>query len=310
MIEFQNLARAFVTPGTFAPEFMAKYYRALFPDLDHLPDPQLSEHYARFGRGEGRTASPCDLRIAFLSSLSPSMNVLEIGPFTAPSVRGEKVKYFDVLDAEGLRARAQINNYPIIEPVRIDYVSPTGSLESVPRGFDAVYSAHCIEHTPDLIGHLRQVSRILGPQGVYLLTVPDMRYTFDYYRSATQAEDILGAHQQGRALHAREAVIDFYVESTHNDAAAHWRGEHGLHPRPDAAERAVLAERELATSAGGYVDIHTWFFTPASFRSVIMEVLALSKTDLDLARVYNTPFGCNEFNAVFRKRGDNYSRGS
>ncbi len=301
MIDYQNLARAFVEPGKFNPEFLARYYRALFSDLDHLSDSQLDAHYQNYGRAEGRTASPCDLRAAFLASLSPSMKVLEIGPFTAPSVRGPNVKYFDVLDADGLRARAKAHNYPIIEPVRVDYVSPNGNLEVVPQGFDAVYSAHCIEHTPDVIGHLQQVSWILSKRGVYLLTVPDRRYTFDYFRTETGADEILAAHQEGRTLHSRQAVMDFHVLSTHNDPVAHWRGEHGPRPRTDIVEREELAERMLATGEGGYVDIHTWFFTPQSFRKVIADILIRTRTDLEIESVYTTPFGLNEFNAVLRK---------
>lgn len=301
MIDFQNLARAFVEPGNFSPEFVPEYYRALFPDLDHLNAVQLEDHYNQYGLEEGRTASPCDLRVAFLASLAPSLNVLEIGPFTAPSLRGPTVQYFDVLDADGLRTRAKANNYPIIEPVRIDHVSPNGSLESVPAGFEAVYSAHCIEHTPDLIRHFKEVSRLLGERGTYLLTIPDMRFTLDHYRTASCADDLVAAHEEGRTLHSEQAVIDFYLLSTHNDAEGHWRGDHGAQPRSDLDERLACAERELANSKGGYVDIHTWFFTPSSFRSVFNDLRARSYCDFDVERVYTTPHGRNEFNVVLRK---------
>lgn len=301
LIDFQNLARAFVEPGKFSLEVLPAYYRALFPDLEHLRDAQLIEHFRRYGRAEGRSASPCDLRSAFVACLSPAMKVLEIGPFTAPTLRGPNVSYFDVLDADGLRARAVANNYPIVEPVRVDYVSANGNLSIVPSGFEAVFSAHCIEHTPDLIGHLEQVSRILLKGGVYLMTVPDMRYTFDHYRSETRAIEIVTAHREGRQLHARQAVIDFYTLSTHNDPAAHWRGEHGPYPRHDIIEREKLAEHQLACSESGYVDIHTWFFAANSFGTVMGDVLTQTRSDFEIERVYTPPFDKNEFNAVLRK---------
>ena len=301
MIEFQNLARAFVEPGKFSPEFVADYYRALFPDLDHLTLLDLESHYEHYGRDEGRSASPCDLRATFLACLEPTIKVLEIGPFTAPSLRGPNVKYFDVRDADGLRARAKAHNFPIIEPVRIDFVSANGNLEVVPPGFDAVYSAHCIEHTPDLIGHFNQVSNLLGSSGTYLLTIPDMRYTLDHFRVPTLADDLVAAHKEGRQLHSRQAVMDYWLLSTHNDPAAHWRGDHGVLPAPDAEERKACAERELAESNGGYVDIHAWFFTPTSFRTAINDLRVRSFCDFDLLRVYTTPHGRNEFNAVLRK---------
>lgn len=301
MIEYRNLARAFVKPGEFAPVCVPSYYRALYPDLADMSDSQLKNHYRRHGWYEGRSASPCDLRSAFLSCLAPGLKILEIGPFTAPSLRGPNIKYFDVLDADGLRERARAHGYPIIEPVRIDYISPTGTLADVPAGFDAIYSSHALEHTPNFIGHLLEASRLLRAGGTYCLTLPDMRFTFDHYRTPTKAEDVITAHRENRRVHPRAAVLSYYTESTHNDPALHWRGEHGPSPRPDIEERAALAERELNNSDGGYVDIHAWFFTPDTFRTLIQSLTAAREIPLTIDHVYNTPQGNNEFNVVLRK---------
>ena len=40
------------------------------------------------------------------------LNCLEIGPFDCPVLRGSKVKYFDVLDQEGLKKRSVDCNRP------------------------------------------------------------------------------------------------------------------------------------------------------------------------------------------------------
>jgi hypothetical protein len=57
---------------------------------------------------------------------------IELGPFLNPQLFGDDVKYFDVLDLEGLKERAAKINYPSARLVEIDYVSPTGDLTSIP----------------------------------------------------------------------------------------------------------------------------------------------------------------------------------
>jgi hypothetical protein len=39
-------------------------------------------------------------------------------------------------------------------------------------------SSHCIEHQPDLIGHLIGVARLLSTNGLYFLTILDKRSVF------------------------------------------------------------------------------------------------------------------------------------
>lgn len=60
-------------------------------------------------------------------------SVLEIGPFTNPTLRGRNVKYFDVMDKQGLIKRADAIGYAYASPVDIDYVSSTGDLASLMR---------------------------------------------------------------------------------------------------------------------------------------------------------------------------------
>ena len=93
-----------------------------------------------------------------LASLVGRQSALEIGPFTNPILRGPKVKYFDVLDKQGLIKRADAIGYAYSSPVDIHYVSSNGDLSIVDEKFDFCLSSHCIEHQPDLIHHLKQVA--------------------------------------------------------------------------------------------------------------------------------------------------------
>ncbi len=122
------------------PEVDPVFYRRAWLDLHGLNDAQLAEHYAVFGRVEGRVASPAGERPGFLALIPPKAGVLEIGPAHKPCFTGAHVKYFDVQDSDGLRARALTHNEnPKGTPGRIDYVSPTGDLGIVHETFDAVF---------------------------------------------------------------------------------------------------------------------------------------------------------------------------
>ena len=88
--------------------------------------------------------------------------------------------------------------------------------------------------------------------------------------------------------------------TTHNDAVAHWRGEHG-DPAADRAARAALAAGEMARSGAQYVDVHAWQFTPASFRAVVAALGARGLCGLRVERVYDTVLDHHEFTAVLRR---------
>ena len=50
-------------------------------------------------------------------------------------------------------------------------------------------SSHCIEHQIELVRHLKAVSRLLSPLGVYLMLVPDYCFCFDHFQTASTSID-------------------------------------------------------------------------------------------------------------------------
>lgn len=279
------------------PAFDADHYLAANPDLAITRD-EAAGHYERVGRAEGRVASPLALRENLIGLIDDGRSVLEIGPFCDPLLRGPNVAYLDVLDADQLRARArEIGKDPAQCPAWIDYV---GGLEQVRRRFDAVISSHAIEHNPDLIQHLEQVERILEPDGLFCLIIPDKRYCFDHYIAESTIAGVLQAHRDRRGTHSLASVIEHVALTTHNDSARHWAGDHGPSVPPDRAERLRNAVSAFDTSGGGYIDVHAWYFTPDSFAGIIEALGALNLSGLEVAGVYDSAWGRNEFCAVLR----------
>lgn len=277
--------------------FDAAHYLAANPDLD-LTTETAADHYERIGRAEGRVASPLALRENLIALVADGRSVLEIGPFCDPLLRGPDIAYLDILDADQLRARAAaIGRNPDRCPERIDYV---GGLEQIDRRFDAVISSHAIEHQPDLVHHLQQVERILAPDGLFCLIIPDKRYCFDHHIAESTIADVLQAYHERRRLHTLSSVIEHVALTTHNDPHRHWAGDHGPAIPADQPKRLERVMRDHGVSAGRYIDVHAWYFTPDRFRTIVEALGALDLTGFEIAGVYDPARDRNEFCAVLR----------
>jgi SAM-dependent methyltransferase len=285
--------------ASFPPELDADFYRRLYPDLRSMSEADAATHFRTYGIREGRQGSPFALRENLIAEVRRQRSALEIGPFANPVVRGRHVAYFDVLDREGLRARAaQVGQDPAGVP-EIDFVSPTGDLSVVTGRFEAAVSSHCIEHQPDLVHHLCQVAALLAPGGHYFLMVPNKLYCFDHFLPESTLAQVLAAHAEGRRMHRLESVIEHRALTTHNQPGRHWAGDHadpGF--RESIVPRAKAALAEHAAAAGGYIDVHAWQFTPGSFRELLGMLHAGGYSPLRPLRVYETPHGRNEFTAI------------
>lgn len=253
---------------------------------------------AQIGRRRREGLAVPTTRAAFLRHV-PLDSALEIGPFNNPTIAGPGVRYFDVLDADALRARAASIGYEAAGiPATIDFVSPVGDLAVVDRTFSAVVSSHAVEHQPDLIRHLKGVARLIEPGGHYYLIVPDRRYTFDQSRPETTLAEIEAAHRERRQVHRRESILATRLQTTHNNPLRHWLGQHGA-PAPDAALERAAHDEVRRAEAGEYIDVHAWTFSPESFRRLV--AATSPATGLSPAVVHDTAFGDLEFFAVLRK---------
>lgn len=234
-------------------------------------------------------------RAAFLGTI-PTGDVLEIGPFFKPALRGEGVRYFDVLTTDEMKVRAADHGIDFSTAVQIDHVSPVGDLSVVDRPFAAVFSSHAIEQQPDLVHHLASVGRILVPEGRYFLAIPDARYCFDHFLPLSSPDDVEAA--RGRRVHTAASVIAHRLHTTHSDPLKHWLGVHGR-PNPSSLAR-WQAEREAERAdAGQYIDVHAWMFSPATFRGIVEATSKL--TGMVVERVHDTEGGHMEFFAVLRR---------
>jgi len=287
-------------PNWLPAAFDAAVYRQLWPDLAGLDDKALQTHYDTFGAAEGRRANSLAFREDFVALIPSGSSALEIGPFCKPLLLGHGVKYFDVMDKPALDQRARdIGLQDQVAP-HIHFVSPVGDLSVVDETFDYVLSSHCLEHQPDLVTHLQQVTRILRPNGRYFLLVPDKRYCFDALLAESTVAEVLDAYHAGRKTHSLKSVIEHRALTTHNDCLRHWNGDHGF-LNDEGPGRVIASVKEYIAANNSYIDVHAWYFTPASVKNLFGTLSNAGYVDLDVERIYSTQLYSIEFWMILQK---------
>lgn len=283
--------------------FDINYYTSRHADLRQFTEAQAVNHYCTYGYFEGRMASALSERLALTEKCKSEERVLEIGPFCSPMLKGTNVKYFDVLDKEALIKRAKQIGLDTVNAVDIDYVSDSGDLSIINDKFDAVISSHCIEHQPDLIKHLQQVSALLTENGSYFLIIPDKRFCFDYPLGATNIGEIIEAYLKGEKKHTARSIIEHMGGlHTHNNSALHWKGDHGEVDLADFVSRTRKATSVYENSINKYVDVHAWKFTPVSFLINLVALEKLGYHEFSTLQIFGTPRPSIEFTAILSKR--------
>ena len=192
---------------------------------------EAKQHFESVGVPNGLAGSHATDQgnfVRLISRLQPD-NMLEMGPGCAPKLHGDNVRYFDVKSATELRDRYRDDPRNKNIPDKIHFVSEEGNLNVVKEKFDIIFSSHMIEHSLDLIDHLNSVHSLLNPGGYYFIIAPNKRYTFDYFKPLSLAEDVIAHHVACNgtpSLPIRSILLEKF-KRTHNDALRHWSGDHG-----------------------------------------------------------------------------------
>lgn len=145
---------------------------------------------------------------------------IEVGPLNAPLEvpPGVKVHYIDRMSVGELR-----KHYPELADVNlaeVDIIDDGETLSSIQdNSWDFVIANHMIEHCQDPIGALGNFLRVVKPEGIVYMGVPDKRHTFDRDRPLTSLEHLIRDHKEGpkwsRIAHYYEYVrlVDKFPEA-------------------------------------------------------------------------------------------------
>jgi hypothetical protein len=220
-------------------------------------------------------------RDKFVQMIPKSAKSLEIGPYNNPTLKKSQfpnVRYMDLFTVEQIledkERYTNVGEMPDHIDIIVDpYARPTFNSD---LKFDYIYSAHNIEHHPDIIYHLNEMAGTAsGMHTKYFLTVPDKRYCFDHYQQTSEYTDMIEAHLEQRINHSFGSYLRHNVYATHNNIYEHWMGHHGQDPRTiDISINYATTLRHKIDSARDekqrkFADIHAWYFTSESFMYTI-----------------------------------------
>ena len=164
--------------------------------------------------------------------------------------------------------------------IEIDYVIEPGKTISQTvvndAPFDYVIASHVIEHIPDLIGWMADISSILETGGILSLVIPDKRYSFDVNRGITGVGDLVDAYLRRLVRPTFRDIFNFHSQIVTMegvvDTAGLWAGTADYKgvvrtgvDDPDV--KAFQLCRDAADS-DEFVDVHCHTFTPQSFLSI------------------------------------------
>jgi len=233
---------------------------------------------------------------------------LEIGPSfspIAPKSAGYRVHTLDHMTRNQLIEKYRTHNVNVNAIEEVDFVwhgEPFAELTGQSKYYDWIIASHVIEHTPDFIGFLNDCDSILKDDGILSLAIPDRRYCFDYFRPISGLAKIVDAHFSRAKIHSAGTAAEYYLNVVSNRGNIAW-GQEKQEPvfnfmhTADDAQAAIRKIREQQL----YIDVHSWCFTPHSFRLLMHDLFTLGMSAFREVSFYPSE-GC-EFHVALSRSG-------
>jgi SAM-dependent methyltransferase len=239
--------------------------------------------------------------------ISKAMRGIEVAPWHSPIVpkrEGFNCVTLDVFDSATLRQRAkddpQVDDALVERIEDVEIVGSAVDIESLveARGelgtFDYIISSHNFEHLPNPVKFLQGCSRVLKPDGVLSMALPDKRGCFDYFKPHSTTADFIEAFFENRTKpRAAQVFLSKCLHATYGGDAARFVFDQNADPGPVSANKeleesfaAWRARRESGDDE--YVDTHCWAFTPCSFCLLALELRRLELSHFDLLEAKGT----------------------
>lgn len=233
-----------------------------------------------------------------------AVRMVEIGALNGPtfSPAEHDVRFVDYATRDQLILDTAAN--PAVTPdriVHVHYATPsTNYAEIIPERFDLAIANHVIEHIPDIASWFINIHAILDDGGLFFLSIPDMRYTFDFLKRETSIVDVVRAHTEGYSKPTVAMLFEHYYYRRPLQAADCWSGRHldiVAQPGMPIAEALSNATRAATT----YTSTHCHMFTTGSFVTLMTEMKALGYAPFEIVDIRDVDYGANEFHVVLRK---------
>jgi len=93
----------------------------------------------------------------------------------------------------------EVNNYHYHMKTGYQFIREATDLHDIPpASYDFVLSCHSLEHVANPLKAIQEWKRVLKPSGLFVLVLPDKRYTFDVNRPYTSMDHLLEDYKINR----------------------------------------------------------------------------------------------------------------
>lgn len=232
---------------------------------------------------------------------------LELGPLYSPVVLKEeaKIEYVDHMSTSELRSKYEGHPFSVEDIVDVDYVVGGSSLVKELKGkkVDFIIASHVIEHLPDIVGWLKDISEILKPGGILSLVIPDKRYSFDITRKESTPSEVIGNHLDRLDKASSAMIYDSAVEYRNISPSKAWEYS-GKRPFPEPSSWSTgeaMRRSLLSLDPKEYVDSHCYVFTPYTFFKILKRLIEHDMLDYEVAYFKDTSMNELEFYVSLRK---------
>jgi predicted SAM-dependent methyltransferase len=219
---------------------------------------------------------------------------LEIGPSynpVAPKLAGWNVEVLDHLNAADLRNKYAAWGVGGSKIEEVDYVISDNSIFGAVNKedhFDFIIASHVIEHMTDMLRFLTDCQRLLKPDGVLSLAVPDKRFCFDIFKPVSSTGMVLQAYHEKRTQHLPGLIFDQYANHVMCGDKIIWFDQKLDDMRLVHSVSDARVRMDDFIKSGIFVDIHAWFFTPSSFRLIIHDLNEMGSINMGEAAFHPT----------------------
>lgn len=234
-------------------------------------------------------------------------SILEIGVLDKPTFtkKEKNIFYLDWFSREELYFKHKEKNLAIAKGLYdVDFVVKNKDFSNeINDKFDIVIANHIIEHVPDTINWLQNISSILNEDGFLFLAIPDKNYTFDKLRSLTTLARLICNNDEKLVNPTVYHVFEHLNMGRQIKAKDVWTYKY---------ER-ILGEKKINSSDAlsfaksqveklGYVDVHCHIFDAQTFPVLVEELNSMEYIDLFIEDVREVIYLGNEFLVALKKK--------
>lgn len=237
--------------------------------------------------------------LKLIECIDLNKKILEVRPLQTPlfSKNDANVFYADIYSAEEIKERFSMNDV-----VPIDYVIKEGYEKTFKEEnikFDYILLNNVLEHIPNPIDVLLDMSKILNKNGKIGLLLPDREFSIDYYRENSSFTEWYDVYIRGERNNTPRLALDFKLNHINNrNGRDYWKKEIEEVPSPDI-NYCLRQYSDLIYNFDEHnFDEHYWAFTDRSFLRIIVNFLKLNIFPFRLENFYPTAFNDNVFGVL------------